>query len=297
MGGSVEPWRAPVQLDGLEPGWPISRLESLAYVVGVVLKGDGCVYLARVRPKNGSHRDYAPRCAISIRANSTEFVDLFREQCAVALKREPVKRHGPYADGCYTATFTSVDFYRWWSRSTMAEIEEFVSCFPRHYLRGRFDSEAGVGAYAVYMFGAANHIDVLELDRRMCIRLGMRTGELLPYGKVGSESTIHGRLVVNRVQKLRFSVNAQDFIAKLGALAIPRRNSKLTRMIRGRRWTPWSEEIRDLALMFHSQGLNHASIAQRLEHDFGVVVPKMTIYTWLHGGHSWKEFSRASNRF
>jgi hypothetical protein len=221
---------------------------------------------------------------------SPEFAEYFAEQCSNMLDRKPTKVQGPYSDGCYVSRFSSVDFYDWWTNSTFEEIAAIARAFPQDYLRGRYDSESGVGDYAVYMFGAVTHREVLELDRELCLGLGMRTGPILPYGDSSGSTFIHGREVFPRVQKLRFTVNARDLIAKIGRIIVKERDDKLRRTIKSRRWTPWEPEIRTEALKLLAGGLNPKAVSEMMNQMHGERVPPMTIYFWAKGTQAWGKY-------
>jgi len=281
-------WAPPKALDGTDSEWPLERLCALAYVIGVIFKGDGSVYKSLKSARNPRRKDTSYE--IALRASSRQFVDFFIEECGRVLGRKFVRAQGPYKDGCYVGKYRSVDFYKWWKDLTFEAIKAIAYAFPVQYLHGRFDSESGVGAYAVYMFGAISHVQVLELDRELCIKVGLRTGPILPYGHVGEIGRINGRTFVSKEQKLRFSVNAKDFLRILRRIKVAERNAKLLSMIKGRAWTPWRESVREEAIALGKTGLNHNSISERLAETRGVLVPPMTIYSWQHGTKSWSAF-------
>lgn len=282
-------WNPPLALDGSDQSWPIERLLSLVYVIGVILKGDGSVYKSTNR--SGRSNQGQISYEIALRATSRALVDYFVGQCAVVLKRDLTKVQGPYKDGCLVGKYRSVLFYKWWKNLTLDQIKKIARKFPIQYLRGRFDSESNVANYAVYMIGAASHLEVLELDHELCIKLGMRTGPILPYGRIGEVHQINGRAFVSRVQRLRFSVNASDFLRVIESITVVGRNAKLHSMIKGRGWTPWSDSTRTKALAFGRLGLDPKKISMELEREHGLLVPPMTIYFWLRGTRSWAGYS------
>lgn len=281
-------WAPPKALDGSDSEWSSKRLRALAYVVGVIFKGNGSVYKSLKSTRNPSHKEVSYE--VALRATSRQSVDFFIEECGCVLRRKLVRAQGPYKDGCYVGKYRSVDFYKWWKELSFESIRAIAYAIPVQYLQGRFDSESGVGDYAVYMFGAISHFKVLELDRELCIKVGLRTGPLLPYGHVGEIGRINGRTFVSKEQKLRFSVNAKDFLKILHRIKVEERNAKLLSMIRGRAWTPWSESIREVAIALGNTGLNHNSISERLAMTRGMIVPRMTIYSWQHGTSSWDAY-------
>lgn len=282
-------WAPPRFLDGSDPSWPLERLRALAYIVGVVLKGDGSVYKVKRVNRKGEPAGYNGE--VALRVSAPEFARYFCRRCAVMLGRRPTKVQGPYSDHCYVAKFRAIVFYRWWSSIRASQIKRIARTFPHEYLKGRFDSEAGVGSYCVYMFGAADHRWVLALDNQLCRLIGMRTGPILPYGKAGAKSYIYGREVISKVQKLRFTVNSTDFIKRLGRLAVDTRNRKLHDMVKGRRWTPWSAAIRRKAMSLVRDGLSPADVSTEIRRHLGVHVPPMTIYYWGKGTRSWAGYS------
>ena len=282
-------WCPSAAFDGSESSWPLERLRALAYVVGVILKGDGSVYKTRVKDKLGRPRGM--RAEIALRVISIEFARHFCTSLAVVLGRNRTKIKGPYQDNCFVAKYCSIDFYYWWTSRSHHDLRRITARFPYEYLRGRFDSESGVGSYAVYIFGAEDHKWVLDLDNRLCRRLGMRTGPVLPYGRVGERTNIYGREVITRMQKLRFSVNATDFIRVIGGIIVPDRNRRLFNMVRGRRWTPWNEGIRRSAMSLRRRGLSLGEISKELLRRYEVNVPALTIYYWGRGTSSWKRYA------
>lgn len=286
-------WSAPTSLDGSDVSWPLSRLRALAYVVGVILKGDGSVYKTRLKSSRRRNDKYSGEFAL--RVSSIDFANHFSTQCAVVLGRKPTKVQGPHSDGCFVARYRAIAFYHWWDSLPLHMIRRIAKTFPRDYLRGRFDSESGVATYSIYMFGAANHRWVLQLDNRLCRMIGLRTGLILPYGRVGEKAYIHGRQITSKIQKLRFTVNATDFARELGGIAVPKRIARLHAMLHGRKWTPWSRVIRRRALALLRQGLTPLEVSRRIERSCGASLPPITIYFWERGTRSWRGYS--SERF
>lgn len=252
------------------------------------MKGDGSVYKSR-RSSYGEFQGYSYQ--ISLRVKSREFAEHFADQCAAVLGRKATKICGPYSDGCVVSKYSSVDFFVWWKSLDFEGIKRIARLFPRDYLRGRYDSEAGVASYEVYMHGAITHREVLQLDRDLCVGLGLRTGPLLPYGRTTKRSFIHGREIFPTFQKLRFTVNAKDFIEKIGSIIVKERNKKLHGMIKGRRWTPWGNEIRSEALRLLDGGLVPKAASDEIHRTRAVTVPPITIYFWSRGTKSWEKYA------
>jgi intein-encoded DNA endonuclease-like protein len=176
---------------------------------------------------------------------------------------------------------------------SLSSLKFYIDAFPCEYLRGRFDSEANVNGYSVSLYGAENHREVMQHDRDLCARLGMRVGVVRVYCKKGTQTHIEGRLVTTTMDKLRFHVNAKDFLRVIGSLAVNERDERLKSMIKGRRWTPWSTEVRERSIELFRSGLEPKQIASRLRGELEVDVPKMTIYFWTRRGtRSWSEFTR-----
>lgn len=174
----------------------------------------------------------------------------------------------------------------------MDSLKALIETFPREYLKGRFDSEANVNAYSVTLFGAEDHRQVMQFDRDLCARLGMRAGMVRVYCKKGTQSIIEGRTIVTTMDKLRFHVNAKDFLRVIGGLSVAERDIRLKHMIKGRAWTPWSKEVREKATGLFVSGLNSQQVSKMLETEVGVKVPHSTIYFWARRGtRSWAEFS------
>lgn len=261
--------------------WPISRLESLAYSVGVLLKGDGSVFESKVLGKGGCGGD-AIRYHVKLRVKSRLFAETFRDRFARVLRRAPVKIHGPKAeDGCLVVRYTCVDFVRWWRAQFFASLKRIGERFPVAYLAGRYDSESSVGSYVVYMCGAEDHRNVLAHDRQLCIKLGIRAGKVKPYGRTGEPTRIGGREVRSKMQRLRFGVNASDFLRVIKVIHVVERNDKLYAMIKGRKWTPWGVEVRKRASKLRRTGLTPKETQTHLNSELKISVPYDTVYYWL----------------
>jgi hypothetical protein len=93
------------------------------------------------------------------------------------------------------------------------------------------------------------------------------------------------------MDKLRFWVNAKDFLKLIGGLAVKERDERLKATIKGRAWTPWTTEIRAESIELFRRGLNPAQVSAKLKADLGLHVPALTIYFWVRRGtRSWSEF-------
>ncbi len=255
------------------------------------MKGDGSVY--RCTTVDDRRDEATLRYAVALRVTSLSFAEHFSVQLAKVLGRLPTRIQGPYSDNCYVSRSHSVEFFRWWKGLSRSQAKGIAREFPRHYLKGRYDSEAGVGDYSVYLFGAVDHEWVLELDIRLTRSLGIRSGPILPYGEVGSITSIRGRKVVSKIQELRFTVNSKGFIRVLGHLAVSDRNRKLHASIEGRNWTPWSRKVRRKALALGRHGLSTPQISEEICQALGVRVPPVTIYYWSRGTQSWAGYVSA----
>ena len=144
----------------------------------------------------------------------------------------------------------------------MHSLTPFIEVFPREYLSGRFDSEANVNSYCVTLHGAENHRDVMQHDRDLCAKPGMRVGDVRVYCKKGYRTRIRGRLVITTMDKLRFNVNAKDFLRVIGGLAVKERDERLRTMIKGRAWTPWSKEIRERSMELFRNGKSNPDFSE-----------------------------------
>jgi hypothetical protein len=120
----------------------------------------------------------------------------------------------------------------------------------------------------------------------------MRTENIEAYGKTGAKTLIKGRVVNSKTQRLRFSVNATDFLAVIGVINIEHRYEKLRTMVKGRRWTPWEDATRIIAPALRREGLTPIEIRRHLVVDFGLDVPCSTVYFWVsHRAESWEAYS------
>lgn len=284
-------WRPPTSFHGLDEDWPSSRVSALAYVVGVLLKGDGSVFPSKSFRKKKSGVATYRSFAIQLQVVSREFALRFNSECSRVLGRPAVKVQGP-RNGMLFVTYHSRDFGQWWKSQKLSSLTRFIDLHTVAYLRGRFDSDGNVSSYKVYLCGAENHRDVMSFDRGLCARLGMRTGPVLVYGKKGDVTKIRDRVVVRTMDRIRFSVNSLDFLHTIGGFAVTTRDNALHRRA-GRPWTPWPEEVRSRALALLRSGHDFQTTSRLLSNDLGVRVPPITVYFWSRRGtKSWQRFAR-----
>lgn len=291
------PWRPPSTINGSDSDWSIARLRAFSYVIGVLLKGDGSVYTTHeTKISGGIPREYIVH-RVELKNNSSAFMKAFNHDCSVVLGRRPVKVHGPCADGHNILQYRSKEFASWWFRQSLMELREFIEAFPVEYLRGRYDSDCYVDRYRVDLCGAESQRDVMEFERALCMKLGIRVGKIRPYGKPGEVFTIGAKKIISRQQKLRLSANTGDFRRVVQYLHVEWRNEKLQTALRRRRWTPWPSVVRDSAKELHDKfGWNCKRIATELQHKYGHPIPSITVYFWLNRGtRSWEEHQHRSS--
>lgn len=174
----------------------------------------------------------------------------------------------------------------------MGDFRSIIEEFPVEYLRGRFDSDCNVNDYSIDLCGAESHRALMEFERVLCLKLGMRTGGIRPYGRIGDVSYVGLQKVVSRQQKIRFSVNTRDFLKTIGWLNVEWRDRSL-RALKGRGWTPWGHDVRHRAMTLAAErGWGSKQVAEQLQVEFGISVPYLTVYFWLKKGNkSWGEYS------
>ncbi len=282
------PWSAPKAHDGSDFAWPLERLQAFSYSVGVLYKGDGSVYTTTSRNKR-NNSPAVTQHRVELKNKSRAFLHKFDQQFALVLGRKPVKVHGPYFSGHAILQYRSKEFVSWWKKQTLEDFKPLIEAFPVEYLRGRFDSDGNVRSSEVTLCGAESQRSLMEFERTLCARLGMRTGRIRPYGHPGEVFFIGKKEVRSKQQKLRFYVNVHDFRNQVGNLSVEWRNKdlKLSRQIRG--WTPWSKEIRDRAVqLMNDHTLGCKAVTIRLGMELGSRVPYSTVYSWLKRGRlSW----------
>jgi hypothetical protein len=77
----------------------------------------------------------------------------------------------------------------------------------------------------------------MELERTLCMKLGMRTGDIHPYGKTGGITYIGSKRIVSKEQRIRYGVNSRDFLRCVGLLNVEWRDYDLRYFHKGRAWT------------------------------------------------------------
>jgi len=191
----------------------------------------------------------------------------------------------------FFVTYHDRCFGEWWTNQTLATLKPLIEASPFDYLRGRFDSDANVNGYSVTLCGAESHREIMEYDRSLCVKLGMRAGPVRVNDKKGSQCYIEGRLVTRTVDKLRFNVNAGDFLRTVGGLDVRDRDWKLRSTIKGRAWTPWPQALKLRSVELFNNGIPPAEISKLLRKECQVNVPPITIYFWIkRGTRTWSEF-------
>lgn len=291
-------WFYPESLTQETPEWPRARLAALSYSIGVLSKSDGSVYTTTKKLRVHGHFKVRPVPRIELKAKSLSFVRKFNRMFSLVLARRMVKIYGPNLEGHYIVRYCSKYFFTWWRQNDRSTLRALLDTYPREYLQGRFDSDGNVHKGSISLCGAEDHRGVLEFDRRLCLSLGLRTGLVRPYGRVGEEYVLGFKRIKTKQQKLRFSVNAGDFLRKVGGLAVEWRDNGLRTFYKGRKWTPWSRDVRALALKVRQEcGLECKGISARLKSDYGVIVSIGTVYSWIkQGTSSWDEFSTRFSR-
>ena len=160
-------------MDGLQADWPMARLRALAYTTGVLLKGDGSVYRTiEYQRRHGRLFTYVAH-RISLKNKSIGFMRLFNRELAITLGRRPLAMQGPNQEGHFILQSRSKCFVIWWNNQSLGTLRPLLEQFPVEYLKGRFDSDGSVNKYVIYLLGAESHRDVLELDRLLCLKLGI----------------------------------------------------------------------------------------------------------------------------
>ncbi len=264
----------------------------MSYLVGVLLKGDASTYTTTAKALcSGRWKKYVGY-RLELKCNSRAFMQAFNSASSSVLDREEVRIHGPYDDGHFILQYYAKDFVSWWRIQTLGDLKELINAFPIDYLRGRFDSDGNVNRYEVVLCGAESHRELMEFERSVCIRLGMRTGKLRYYGKPGQRSTIGKREIVTTQRKLRFSVNSSDFLHTIRWLNVELRNQRLRTNIRRRAWTARNADARRRAIELRTKfGWGYSRIAEVLSEETQSHLSPSTIFGWTSGKHvSWCEY-------
>jgi len=274
------PWRPPTAIDGSDLDWPLGRLRKLAYAVGVLLKGDGSVYVTKQTRvlKHGQVTVRVPR--IELKNKSKAFLDAFNDCLSQVLRRNKTRISPPNREGHRMVRYTSKDFVSWWRGLGSAELYRIARTFPIEYLRGRFDSDSNVGKYKICLVGVEKHRQLMEFERSLCTMLGMRVGRIHSYGSIGETTFIGSKSITSKQPKIRFNVNTRDFARNVVWLHVEWKNQVL-RSPPQRPWTPWKSDIRNRALELNSAGLSCQRVVERLWLEFNLRVPYETVYYWL----------------
>lgn len=77
-------WTPPRSLDRSDRNWPTNRMRSLAYVVGVLLKGDGSAYTTRKTDYLGGTLNVYKAYKIELLNKSIGFTRAFNRACSIA---------------------------------------------------------------------------------------------------------------------------------------------------------------------------------------------------------------------
>jgi intein-encoded DNA endonuclease-like protein len=262
----------------------------------VLLKGDGSVYVtSRIAVRAGKTiRLSIPR--IELKNKSQGFLTRFNEECAIVLGRRMVTVSSPNHEGHRMVRYVAKDFVSWWLTQTLEKLMSLIEAFPIEYLRGRFDSDSNVQKNRIDLIGVESQRRLMEYERILCRKLGMRVGRIRSHGKVGEETFVGAKRIVSKQPKIRFSVNTGDFAKTVGTLNVEWKNEALTHSTRTRRWTPWSGRFRERAKELEASGLNCRKITDQLSREFQIDVPYDTVYSWLRRGvKAWDEYYTAPN--
>jgi hypothetical protein len=85
---------------------------ALAYVVGVLLYGDGYTSYSPGRSETHGRVEHHGTYSLALTAKSYRFVDFFNRKCSVVLGRASTKIIGPNLDGHFVSKYSSIDFLR-----------------------------------------------------------------------------------------------------------------------------------------------------------------------------------------
>ena len=149
----------------------LTPTEDLAYVIGV-LKGDGSLLVSTKKRTYG----------IQLNAKDEDFCKAFY-QSLKAIGLRPHLSQPPSNNGLYRVTAYSKEFYEWYSKLTLEDLEKMLynESLIKAFLRGYFDSE---GSVSFNRYGNAS------------VRLSSTDGELIKFVqrlllKIGIRSTIY----------------------------------------------------------------------------------------------------------
>jgi intein-encoded DNA endonuclease-like protein len=295
MPASIQ-WDPPEKLDGSDDSWPSSRLRALSYSIGVLLKGDGSICITRKTDySTGSLKVYRAY-KIALKNKSIRFIRTFNTAISKVLHRRIVRIATHKPDGHFQIQFCSKAFVSWWLAQKFSDFQRIIEAFPIDYLRGRFDSDCNVHGNGVVLHGAMSQLQIMEFERNLCIKLGMRAGKLRPYGRPGEITNVGSKMIVSKEQKVRFYVNVHDFLKLVKYLNVEWRDRRLKRAIKRRQWTPWTAEIRAKAIHYkRSFGWSAKETTEALRKEFRIRISYSTVYSWLSGETlSWDEHANAS---
>jgi len=293
MGMIYSKWRPPLAIDGSDDSWPARRLRALSYLVGVLLKGDGSVYVTCKRALRAGAVARIPIPRIELKNKSRGFLTSFNDECAIVLGRRTVRISLPNREGHRMVRYVAKDFVSWWSTLTWTRLKELIEAYPVEYLRGRFDGDCNVQKNRIDLIGVESQRRLMEYERSLCRRLGMRVGRIRTHGKVGQVTFVGTKTIVSRQPKIRFSVNTGDFAKTVGKLDVEWKEEALAQATRTRRWTPWSSRFKKRAEELEASGLNCRMVTNRLSEEFHTSVPYDTVYAWLREGvRTWEEHYR-----
>ncbi len=287
-------WQPPNRTDGTDSEWPTSRLIALSYLVGVLLKGDGTVYVTNEsRPLAKFSKRYFVY-KVELKNKSIGFLSAFNLACSVVLERSPIQMMGPNRDGHHMIRYCAKDFVIWWRKQSLVTLTSLIKSFPAEYLRGRFDSDSNVRKYETTLIGIEPHRVLMEFERLLCKELGIRTGHIRRHGSPGDIAYIGSKMVVSKQQRVRFSVNTADLGRSLQFLNVEWKDLALRGARRIRKWTPWSASVRNhAARLAMEMQMNPAAIRSRMQQELGLDVPYSTLYSWLEGTtRPWGSYAR-----
>ncbi len=289
-------WDPPTKLDGSDASWPLPRLRALSYAIGVLLKGDGSVCVTRKTDYAGGFLKVYRAYKIALKNKSLGFIAASNAAISRVLRRRRVRIARPNREGHFQIQYCSKAFVSWWIRQRFSHFKRIIEAFPVDYIRGRFDSDCNVHGHGVVLFGAVSQLQLMEFERSLCMRLGMRVGKLRPYGRPGDITYVGFKKIVSKQQKIRFYVNARDFLKLVQYLNVEWRDRQLKLVFERRRWTVWTHEIRAKAIYYkRTFGWNCKMISSALRREFRVEIPYSTVYSWVSGGTlSWEEHANAN---
>jgi len=291
-------WEPPLRLDGLDPSWPAYRLRALSYAIGVLLKGDGSVCVVRKTDYESGELKVYRAYKLDLKNKSIGFIKAFNNACAIVLQRRHVRIAGPNRSGHYQVQYCSKPLVLWWRSQGIPGFRKIMEAFPADYLRGRYDSDCNVEGSSVVLCGVESQRRIMEIERTLCLRLGMRTGKIRLYGRTGDVNYVGSKRIVSKQQRIRFGVNSRDFLRCVGGLNVEWRDFKLKHWHQGRDWTPWSSTVRVRATnLAKEHRWNFKRIAFELERELQMKVPYRTVYGWLKSENMGRgQFSRAHQR-